>query len=108
MGGGFCRNVNTPGTAMNLGRSSLDDLVHRERPLVARLHVGEEEAPGCRPIDERAHVGHVGIARDDLGHWRDGARAMESNEMSCGPRVTPKMKPLSWLGMKPVGMVSNR
>ena len=33
------------------------------------------------------------------------ARAMESNEMSCGPSVTANMKPLSWLGMKPVGMV---
>src|ERR1039458_2149690 len=29
--------------------------------------------------------------------------AMESNEMSCGPITTPNTKPLSWLGMNPVG-----
>ena len=34
--------------------------------------------------------------------------AMDSNEMSCGPWVTPNMKPLSWLGMKPVGMLKKR
>ena len=28
--------------------------------------------------------------------------------MFCGPITTPKVKPLSWLGIKPVGMVKNR
>ncbi len=28
--------------------------------------------------------------------------------MSCGPWVTPNMKPVSWLGMKPVGILKNR
>ncbi len=34
--------------------------------------------------------------------------AIDSNEMSSPAIVTPKMKPLSWLGMKPVGMAKNR
>src|ERR1017187_6229615 len=34
--------------------------------------------------------------------------ATQSNEASCGPRVPANMNPLSWLGMKPVGMVMNR
>ena len=34
--------------------------------------------------------------------------AMDSNEMSWPAMATPNMKPLSWLGMKPVGMVKNR
>ena len=44
MGGGFCMNVNMPGTVVTLGRSVFDDLVHREGPLGARLHVGEDDA----------------------------------------------------------------
>ena len=33
---------------------------------------------------------------------------MYSYDASCGPCITPNMNPLSWLGMKPVGMVLNR
>ena len=49
-----------------------------------------------------------GFAPHDVAHGMRVVAPSTSNEMSCGPSMAPNRNPLSWLGMKPVGMVQNR
>ena len=57
---------------------------------------------------EHADVLHVRMRAQNFARPRGCDAATQSNETSCGPSVPANMKPLSWLGMKPVGMVVNR
>ena len=47
--GGLVRNTRTPGTRASFGRSSVDDLIGRQRALVARLEVDVEAAAAEPP-----------------------------------------------------------
>ena len=94
MAGGFDSTDADAGNPSQLGPQLLDDLVGRQRALVARLEVDVQPAAALRPPTFEVKRGHVRVGREDghhfllVRHHRVEADALDRLDLSVQlPRV---------------------
>ena len=112
--GDVLRRLQEQVRALDLGElrpQPVDDLRCRELALVARLE-HDEEAAGIGGLGaagaagERAEAGDVRIAQQDVAELADAGASSRSGEMSCAASAKPEIRPVSWIGKKPLGIVT--
>jgi hypothetical protein len=95
-----------PGTDISFGRSALI-VSSTESSRSARGFIAENRYATLLSVENATAFSTPG-SDCRMSATAFCRAAMASNEMSCPAIVTPKMNPLSWLGMKPVGIVIKR
>ena len=89
----------------------VDDLRGRGVAVVAQLQA-DDEAAGILGVavaraEERSEVGDVGILRDHRRTAAAGSPSSLSGETSWPASEMPRIMPMSWVGKKPFGMITN-
>ncbi len=111
IGGGFWRKARMPGTAASFGRSASTTwsaLRRRSERGLSRMKTTPELAPVIPPrepvLDMKASTFGSCFTIAARACW---CFTMSSNEIPCAASVKPKIWPVSWLGMNPLGIIES-